>query len=387
MNQSKGYFPFLDGIRGIAILAVFLFHALGVAFGYDGLPWNGLFRNFNDSSAFLILYPITYGAMGVAIFFVVSGFCIHLSYQRSSNKSWLNYFNRRFFRIYPAYLFGILLFAFVWPTGISPTGTRQVTTHLLAIHNFSKETLFGINPSFWTLAVEIQLYALYPLLLLLISKTSWRTGLLIVFAGEVVIRVGIMATQTFSFESFPNWIALSPFTYWFSWSIGAYLAHCYLTDRSSSLSRVRFDLVAITAFALPLFKPTQPFTFLAFAILTGIAIDRLISNRWTVPTNKVVRSIWRHLCFLGIVSYSFYLLHQPILYVTRQLLTWIASHTSFHPLAMFFICLVWYPVILLPAYLMFRTIELPSVSLGKRFWNRLNRSEPHVKPNDSTNSS
>lgn len=374
MNQKRDHLPFLDGIRGLAILGVFLFHSLGVAFGYDHLPWDGFFRNFNNSSAFLALYPITYGSMGVAVFFVVSGFCIHLSYKRSSNKGWLNYFNRRFFRIYPAFLFGIILFAFLWPIHISSNDSHQVLMHLLAVHNFSKETAFGINPSFWTLAIEIQLYALYPLLLLLISKTSWRTGLTVVFTIEVAIRIWAAATRAFSVGSFPEWVEYMPFTFWFSWSIGAYLAQCYLTNRTSPLSKIRFDLTLIVAFALPLFKPTEPFTFLAFSIVTGIAVDRFVSNRWKIPTNKITDGAWRHLCFLGIVSYSFYLLHQPVLALTKNLLSHFAPSVTFHPMVTFFICIGWYPLILVSAYLLFRTVELPSVSLGKHVWKKINRN-------------
>ena len=114
MTLTKPYVPALDAIRGAAILAVFLFHSLGVSFGFDKLPWNGLFRDFaNASKSFLLLYPLTYGSAGVAIFFVVSGFCIHLSFSKGSDKRWASFANRRLFRIYPPYLFALLIFFFV----------------------------------------------------------------------------------------------------------------------------------------------------------------------------------------------------------------------------------------------------------------------------------
>jgi len=86
MNPLKKiHLPFLDGIRGIAILAVFLFHSLGASFGFDKLQWDGLFRDFDVSRSFLALYPFTYGSAGVAIFFVVSGFCIHGEFKQLTN--------------------------------------------------------------------------------------------------------------------------------------------------------------------------------------------------------------------------------------------------------------------------------------------------------------
>ena len=98
-------------------MAVFLYHSLGVSFGFDKLPWDGLYRNFDTSKSFLALYPLTYGWSGVSVFFVVSGFCIHLSHQRNKEKGWLSFANSRFFRIYPPYILAILLFSFVWPWG------------------------------------------------------------------------------------------------------------------------------------------------------------------------------------------------------------------------------------------------------------------------------
>jgi peptidoglycan/LPS O-acetylase OafA/YrhL len=58
---------------------------------------------------------LTYGHMGVAMFFVVSGFCIHLSHARSNSRSWVEFSRRRFFRIYPPYLLSLLVFYFMWP--------------------------------------------------------------------------------------------------------------------------------------------------------------------------------------------------------------------------------------------------------------------------------
>lgn len=166
--QKNTYFaPHIDYIRGFASLAVFLFHVVGLVFGFDKLPWNGWCRNFWAPTSFLLLYPLTYGSYGVAIFFVVSGFCIHLSFLSNPKKCWINFAERRFFRIYPPYLFAFLLFFFVWPWGnfsdFSEERIGQFVTHLLAIHNIDERYFFGVNPSFWSIAVELQLYAIYPL--------------------------------------------------------------------------------------------------------------------------------------------------------------------------------------------------------------------------------
>ena len=381
MNSNlKTYFPFLDGIRGIAILAVFLFHSLGPAFGHYNLQWDGWFRNFDASILFLALYPLTYGSAGVAVFFVVSGFCIHLSHQRSKEKGWLLFANKRFFRIYPPYLLAVFVFFFIWPWGSlripGPMRLEQLFTHLFNVHNFSRNTLFGINGSFWSIAVELQLYALYPLLLIGTRKIGWKWTLAAVGALEITMRL-IVSIIGFKHEipllvdsknPLIVMLVLSPITYWLSWSIGAYLCDCHLAGRSSRIFRIRFDLMCLIAFSLPLFKPTAAFTFLAFSLLTAISIDRLLRDEWTFPKNFFFQKIWSHLGFLGVISYSFYLFHQPIIKLTGRILQQIFPESLIHPLVKFSACVAWYPIVLLISFLVFRLIERPSMELGKLIW-------------------
>jgi len=81
-SAKSPHFLFLDILRGLAILFVFLHHALGAAYGYYWQPWKGLFPDFQSTDAPWPLFPLTMGNCGVAIFFVVSGFCFHLSHIR-----------------------------------------------------------------------------------------------------------------------------------------------------------------------------------------------------------------------------------------------------------------------------------------------------------------
>ncbi len=364
---------FLDGIRGLAMLAVFLYHSLGAAFGADQLRWSGWTRDFDVTRSFLALYPLTYGFAGVAMFFVVSGFCIHLSHSRSRYPGWLYFLNRRFFRIYPPYLVAIVLFAFFWPYGfLSPTVATEVIFHILAIQNFDREILSSINPAFWSIAVEIQLYLIYPLLLLLIGRLGWYRGLLVVAAIELGIRA-VEALKLVAGPPLPTWIVISVFSFWFSWALGAYLADCFREGRASGLSRVRFDLTAIAVLAMPLFKPTSTFTFCGFALLTAIAIDRLIAGRWRLPDARLFRAGWTHLRALGAISYSFYLIHLPILSLTRFLVSRIAPGTTQHPLVLFALCCAWYLLVYACSFLLWRYIEQPSIAFGARVWRRFQK--------------
>ena len=146
-SQSKSFhFAFIDSLRGLAVLWVFFYHAQGEVFGWNEARFNGLFRQI-DGFWDLILIPLRAGTLGVAIFFAVSGFCIHLSHQRLASKSWKVFFSRRFFRLYPAYL--VILFVFVfasplyhfsWHSGVK---LRELILHVLSLHNLDVNTKFA----------------------------------------------------------------------------------------------------------------------------------------------------------------------------------------------------------------------------------------------------
>ena len=103
-TKTTAHLGFLDVLRGVAILWVFLAHSVGMSYGGTLPQWGpGWTRNFGEARLPAVLFPLTYGFAGVAIFFVISGFCIHLSFLRGRPGDWQGFFVRRFFRIYPPY--------------------------------------------------------------------------------------------------------------------------------------------------------------------------------------------------------------------------------------------------------------------------------------------
>lgn len=93
MNSNLSKSHGADILRGIAIAMVVIYHACGPVHGYY-LPWIGNFRDFKSppSNSFYWLYPVTFGWTGVALFFVISGFCIHLSFLRARHFEISNFF-------------------------------------------------------------------------------------------------------------------------------------------------------------------------------------------------------------------------------------------------------------------------------------------------------
>jgi peptidoglycan/LPS O-acetylase OafA/YrhL len=208
----------------------------------------------------------------------------------------------------PPYILAVCLFMFIWPWGgfslESPYRMLQFLTHLPAMHNLHPDTVFGINPSFWTIAVEVQLYALYPALLWLQRRFGWRTALGVLGATEFLIRSWPPVELAGPDFVAPTFIVWSPFAFWFSWSLGAYAADCYLAGRASHLSRIRFDVVLLLVALVPVFRPTNSLGFPVFALASAIIIDRLRSGAWRIPQWIAASRVWTHLSFLGVMSIS-----------------------------------------------------------------------------------
>ena len=138
MQRDEAHIAFLDHIRGFAILSVFVYHCFGAAFHFSKLNWNGWFPDFHTRGSFLAL-PFTFGWAGVPIFFVVSGFCIHLSHRRSSRKDMATFFTRRFFRIYLPYLVALLIFIYRDYVHVKHIdGFAQMGSHFFLFRTFTR---------------------------------------------------------------------------------------------------------------------------------------------------------------------------------------------------------------------------------------------------------
>jgi peptidoglycan/LPS O-acetylase OafA/YrhL len=162
------HIPALDGIRGIAILAVLLHHLRFL-----------LNPGFNTEYILVKLFEV--GWCGVVLFFVLSGFLITgiLLDSRTSAQYFSTFYARRFLRIFPLY-YGYLALAFVgsrivhnWIGGINPLAYLNPWWYLGYVQNFRPNTSI-VDPyvgHLWSLAVEEQFYLVWPLLILLLRRT------------------------------------------------------------------------------------------------------------------------------------------------------------------------------------------------------------------------
>jgi len=375
-ERRSAHIPFLDHIRGLAIFMVVAFHSVEAAFGKADLPWQGWFRDFNVDPKKLVAIPAMFGFFGVAVFFALSGFCIHLSHVRSRSQDWKEFFLRRWFRIYPPYLALLLVFCF-WPVMVDfrdKWGIVQFVSHFLLIHNLDYRTYFGINPSFWSVAVEFQLYAVYPLFFLAARKVGWRKTLWVLAIIELGLRAVVGFRQTMHPEmplALPRLLTGSPFYFGFGWTLGAAAADDFLAGRRSALLKWPLWLWPVLGLVCFCVRPLDPFCTTIFSVGTVHAIMWLL-DRPARKSSGIRLWLGKHFAFAGVVSYSLYLINQPFIKMAGELAT--ERLGPGHELVVFAICLVvWFPLTGL-AWLVFQALEKPAIVWGKAAVGWLRRS-------------
>src|SRR5580704_19605326 len=175
----------LDGIRGLAALFVVLNHIFERA--WPGYPAN--------PAPFWAAW-MTYGRGAVVMFIALSGFSLGLGPARSGwrFKSIGTYAHRRAWRILPPYWaalgFSLVMTWYVlaqpgWPV---PNGKSVVAYGLLVQDVFA---VGSPNRAFWSIAIEVQLYVLLPLLLMLVRRVSALA--MVGLVAAIVVTIGVLA--------------------------------------------------------------------------------------------------------------------------------------------------------------------------------------------------
>ncbi len=187
-GTGRGRVVGLDGVRGLAALFVVLNHIFERAWPeYPGA----------NHAPFWAAWLI-YGRGAVAMFIALSGFSLGLGPARSGwqFKSIATYAHRRAWRILPPYWaalgFSLVMtwYVLAQPHLPVPNGKSVVVYGLLAQDVFA---VGSPNRAFWSIAIEVQLYVLLPLLLLLVRRVSASTMVGLVVA--TVVTIGVLGSH------------------------------------------------------------------------------------------------------------------------------------------------------------------------------------------------
>lgn len=303
----------LDGMRAVAVLAVVLFHA---RLGCPG------------------------GFVGVDIFFVLSGFLITSLILRDldqSKFSLIDFWERRIRRIVPALTVWVAatLIAGWWlylPADFERLGQAVVAQGLVLSNVFHGWKINYFTPSTeafpllhtWSLAVEEQFYIVLPVVLMAVHKwmPRWLRPMLIVTC-LVSFCFAVWLTQTWARVSF--WILPTR-----AWELlfGAVLAAYPQTGTKAPWwLKELMNWIGLTAIfgSIVFFDEHLPFPGVATLVPTLGTVAFIWSNAGTLTAGGHALS-WRPMVFIGKVSYSFYLIHWPVIayadYWYRQDMTW-----------------------------------------------------------------
>jgi peptidoglycan/LPS O-acetylase OafA/YrhL len=290
-------FVFADALRGIAAMWVVLFHAY----------WGGHFGLLESRLPAPALALLRVGNLGVSIFFVLSGFVISYSVSRHTvDVRFIGRFAlRRAIRLDPPYWMSIglcILFGFISGHLVPDKLFRLPDARVLAAHLLYFQEILElpeINPAYWTLCLEVQFYLVFCSLMALAHRfrrgESDRRSIHAVFVPAALLAaawpLGIILTGPRA------WLFLP---YWYRFLIG--VAVCWAMQR-----------------VIPLWW------FYAYAVLLG-SWGIWCSNSGAVAcvvtavllmeaARRGKLAVWLNLPafqFMGMISYSLYLIHIPI---------------------------------------------------------------------------
>ena len=323
---EEGRVHSIEYMRGIAALAVMWYHLTTTNSAISGgvLKLSG-----------------TFGYLGVAAFFVISGFVIpysldHRGY-RLVRDGW-SFFLRRLARLEPPYLVSVALIVAVpyleamtpWFRGEIPPGNLIDA----ALHTAYLVPWFGrewLNPVYWTLAIEFQYYvAILFLAPILLSNSPWAR------------RCFLLACVLISFATSDKRIFTVFISLFAMGFVGFLRVRRGMTLVEMGVWTIAFSLVAFYRLGLPY--------SLAGVLALGLALIHWRPNL-------------RLLTFFGTISYSLYLVHMPVGTRAANLAERLLPLTPFTEIAIIFISVI---ACIAAAYLLWLCVENPAIAWARR---------------------
>ena len=295
--------PDITGLRGLAVFLVLLFH-LGT--------------------------PVRGGFVGVDVFFVISGYLITsviLADLGAGTFSFLSFYKRRIRRILPAFFAMLILstalaWRFLTPAELEAYGRSQLAA-LFSVSNvfFRSQAGYFASPSAltpllhtWSLAVEEQFYIAFPLIIFLVYRFVPRMLSLVLCILAGASFIASIATVAYD----PNLAFFNaPLRAW-ELLTGAILAHGFLPRINGLIYRNLAATTGLLAILWPALHYTDGTRFPGIAALAPCLGAALIIAAGETGSSYIgaILSL-RPIVFLGLISYSIYLWHWPLLVFQR----------------------------------------------------------------------
>lgn len=363
--------PGLDGLRAVAYLLVFFFHA-----HYFELGW-----------------------IGVQFFFVLSGFLITgilLDMKKSlpAGGYFLKFYGRRFLRIFPLYYVYLILMgglvawliSIPYRPGYMSVFEEQVKYAYFYVYNFFFTTVFH-KPAFffehlWSLSVEEQFYIFWPLLIFIVpERFQKKLFLALIVLGPVFRTAFYFIHASGEFRIFRPEVAEAlyplPFTHVDAFAFGAYLSR-YPMPKAKEQFFILLGLVPLAGFTTQYLATGQFGAFSAFGyplllpdgfkFIWGYS---LLNYFFAVTIQAVARQgmfnrflEWSPMRYLGKISYGLYVFHQPVIWFAFDIEELGLEESAVQPIA----AVIAFFGALLIASVSYRFMEKPLLNLKDRFF-------------------
>jgi peptidoglycan/LPS O-acetylase OafA/YrhL len=306
--EHKSHIPVLDGVRGMAISMVLIFHF-----------WQGLEAYHFSPQVARLLTLASIGQKGVDLFFVLSGFLITgiLLRTKGSPHYFKNFYIRRSLRIFPLYfavVFGCLIAGSL--LSLPQFQWKNNWWYLFYLQNvaftFWPASIAGPG-HFWSLAVEEHYYLLWPLIVHMFNRRALTVFSLSLIAGAVLVRVIFLTagSDVFTFTlcrmdalAFGSLLAIV-FTSDIHWQTVVRWTR-RLVLPVAGVAFASFFILSGTGNTI-----LQAFKYTLFALLCAFVIMLALSPGGGNPAPRVFSLGW--LRSMGKTSYAMYVFH-PFIY-------------------------------------------------------------------------
>lgn len=321
----------LDGLRGLAVLAVF------------GVHYNQIVDVDVQLGPFDFYRLLVNGEYGVALFFILSGLLLSQPFWKSVlyQAEWPDlkiYVLHRFARILPAYYLALTTLIILTGYWRYPEAWTDILLHYSFLFNYTEFSFFSINAPFWTLAVEVQFYCLLPLLFLLLRqfsalKIAITLLLLSIISYGLLYWLAVTIDKTIAWPGSPVLTWVRPYGAVITHSLLAHLPHFFIgvmcgglllylkTEKPDVIDTGgrRYEIVfwislglVLLLLATELGETIQiPFGRYGLPLVPLLLGTMILTTPLTQQARKILDS--KALRILGMLSYGIYIYHLPVL--------------------------------------------------------------------------
>ncbi|MDG1728690.1 MAG: acyltransferase [Algibacter sp.] len=283
--------------RFIAAILIVVFH-----YGRDTFLFNNEYISFVSRQA----------NVGVSYFFVLSGFVMIIAYGNRKHISFLRFLQNRLARIYPVYLFAIILVLYV--TINNDINFKDLSLNLTMIQSWFPEKAMTLNKPGWSLSVEFFFYILFPLLMnRLYSKTNFKTLTLWVVSfwviSQLIFHLFVFKIIELTFYDMQD-IFYHPIMHFNTFLIGNLAGLFFLKYQKKYTKNFRLEILLLLRLLIIILKFSLGLNYhngLLSIIFAPLIV--LISFNHDRITKIVSHNLF---VFLGEISYGIYILQFPI---------------------------------------------------------------------------